>query len=189
MVLATEMNKHFEHLNKFVNKFSVEMEDKNANSDLIKSPENKLLIKRILIKCADIANPCRPLDIYKEWTSRIASEYFEQTDEEKQKDLPVVMPSFDRNNCNIPKAQISFIDYFVNDMFEAWDEFSDTPEVISNLQANTLYWRECAERDQLQILEQKMLSQLESTNCNQIIDEDVEDTGNEIENVTFFKQE
>ena len=31
------------------------------------------------------------------------------------------MPSFDRNNCNIPKAQISFIEYFVNDMFEAWD--------------------------------------------------------------------
>jgi hypothetical protein len=31
------------------------------------------------------------------------------------------MPSFDRNSCNIPKAQISFIEYFVNDMFEAWD--------------------------------------------------------------------
>lgn len=28
MVLATEMNKHFEHLNKFVNKFSTSNEDK-----------------------------------------------------------------------------------------------------------------------------------------------------------------
>ena len=32
----------------------------------------------MLIKCADVNNPCRPLDIYKEWTDRIANEYFQQ---------------------------------------------------------------------------------------------------------------
>jgi high affinity cAMP-specific and IBMX-insensitive 3',5'-cyclic phosphodiesterase 8 len=82
--------------------------------------ENKTLIKRILIKCADVSNPCRPLDICKEWTKRIANEYFDQTDEEKEKGLPVVMATFDRTSCNIPKAQISFIDYFINDMFSSW---------------------------------------------------------------------
>ena len=30
------------------------------------------------------------------------------------------MPVFDRISCNIPKAQISFIEYFINDMFDAW---------------------------------------------------------------------
>lgn len=30
MVLATEMNKHFEHLNKFVNKFSLSTDEKLA---------------------------------------------------------------------------------------------------------------------------------------------------------------
>lgn len=44
-----------------------------------------------------------------------------QTDEEKQRDLPVVMPVFDRNTCSIPKSQISFIDYFITGMFDAWD--------------------------------------------------------------------
>lgn len=44
-----------------------------------------------------------------------------QTDEEKQQDLPVVMPVFDRHTCSIPKSQISFIDYFITDMFDAWD--------------------------------------------------------------------
>lgn len=44
-----------------------------------------------------------------------------QTDEEKSKGLPVVMPAFDRATCSIPKSQIGFIDYFSNDMFEAWD--------------------------------------------------------------------
>lgn len=44
-----------------------------------------------------------------------------QTEEEKQKELPVVMAVFDRNTCSIPKSQISFIDYFITDMFDAWD--------------------------------------------------------------------
>lgn len=44
-----------------------------------------------------------------------------QTDEEKRQGLPVVMPVFDRNTCSIPKSQISFIDYFISDMFDAWD--------------------------------------------------------------------
>ena len=44
-----------------------------------------------------------------------------QTDEEKEKGLPVVMAVFDRHTCNMPKSQISFIDFFINDMFDAWD--------------------------------------------------------------------
>lgn len=44
-----------------------------------------------------------------------------QTDEEKRQGLPVVMPVFDRSTCSIPRSQISFIDYFITDMFDAWD--------------------------------------------------------------------
>lgn len=44
-----------------------------------------------------------------------------QTDEEKTRNLPIVMPMFDRQSCSIPKSQMGFIDYIINDMFEAWD--------------------------------------------------------------------
>lgn len=44
-----------------------------------------------------------------------------QTEEEKKLGLPVVMPVFDRRTCNVPKTQIGFIDFFINDMFDAWD--------------------------------------------------------------------
>ena len=44
-----------------------------------------------------------------------------QTDDEKQNNLPVVMPIFDRSSCNVPKTQISFIEYFIMDMFTALD--------------------------------------------------------------------
>lgn len=74
-----------------------------------------------MIKCADVSNPTRTLGLCVEWARRIAEEYFQQTDEEKQKGLPVVMPMFDRQTCSIPKAQIGFVDYIVHDMFEAWN--------------------------------------------------------------------
>lgn len=55
------------------------------------------------------------------WDPRELTGVLLQTDEEKQRDLPVVMPVFDRSTCSIPKSQISFIDYFITDMYDAWD--------------------------------------------------------------------
>ena len=37
----------------------------------------------MLIKCADVSNPARPLEHCKVWAERIAEEYFAQTDDEK----------------------------------------------------------------------------------------------------------
>lgn len=44
------------------------------------------------------------------------------------------MPVFDRNTCSIPKSQISFIDYFIMDMFDAWDgkNFHFSSSLLSN---------------------------------------------------------
>ncbi|TKC37188.1 hypothetical protein EI555_006116 [Monodon monoceros] len=95
----------------------------------------------MLIKCADASNPCRPLGKGTEWAARISEECFSQTDEEKGQDLTVVMPVLDRNTCNIPKSQISLIDYFITDMFAAWDAFVDLPELMQHLDSNFKYWR------------------------------------------------
>ncbi|KAL7980088.1 hypothetical protein Chor_001356 [Crotalus horridus] len=151
MVLATEMTKHFEHVNKFVNSINkplAAVEDNgssNGDGDPIKnvltSPENRILIKRMLIKCADVSNPCRPLEQCIEWAGRISEEYFAQTDDEKRQGLPVVMPVFDRNTCSIPKSQMSFIDYFITDMFDAWDAFADLPNLMQHLDNNFKYWK------------------------------------------------
>ncbi|XP_055009521.1 high affinity cAMP-specific and IBMX-insensitive 3',5'-cyclic phosphodiesterase 8B isoform X2 [Boleophthalmus pectinirostris] len=153
MVLATEMTRHFEHVSKFVNSINKPMaaieetSTSSVNSDcegqmnFRSSPENRLLIKRMLIKCADVANPCRPLELCIEWAGRISEEYFAQTDEEKRLGLPVVMPVFDRNTCSIPKSQISFIDYFITDMFDAWDAFASLPGLMEHLSDNFKYWK------------------------------------------------
>uniref|UniRef100_A0A667XA75 Phosphodiesterase n=1 Tax=Myripristis murdjan TaxID=586833 RepID=A0A667XA75_9TELE len=151
MVLATEMTRHFEHVNKFVNSINKPMaaiEESSSNVSVLdnvkgfeNSPENRLLIKRMMIKCADVANPCRPLELCIEWAGRISEEYFAQTDEEKRQGLPVVMPVFDRNTCSVPKSQISFIDYFITDMFDAWDAFASLPGLMEHLSENYKYWK------------------------------------------------
>ncbi|XP_078142867.1 high affinity cAMP-specific and IBMX-insensitive 3',5'-cyclic phosphodiesterase 8B isoform X6 [Centroberyx gerrardi] len=146
MVLATEMTRHFEHVNKFVNSINkpmaaIEDSDCEGQANIRNSPENRLLIKRMMIKCADVANPCRPLELCIEWAGRISEEYFAQTDEEKRQGLPVVMPVFDRNTCSVPKSQISFIDYFITDMFDAWDAFASLPGLMEHLSENYKYWK------------------------------------------------
>ncbi|XP_076792927.1 high affinity cAMP-specific and IBMX-insensitive 3',5'-cyclic phosphodiesterase 8A isoform X2 [Arvicanthis niloticus] len=192
MVLATEMTKHFEHVNKFINSINKplaakENEVRRADSEavhpgvslgsavkisdssalggqaeevgrsledieaMLKTPESRALIKRMMIKCSDVSNPCRPLEHCIEWAARISEEYFSQTDEEKQRDLPVVMPVFDRNTCSIPKSQISFIDYFITDMFDAWDAFVDLPNLMQHLDDNFKYWKGLDEKKLLSL--------------------------------------
>jgi len=95
MVLATEMTKHFEHISKFIHVFtkSVSIDEgpnENHNESLLETvpespnlitfstPENIVLIKRMLIKCADVSNPARPLKLCAIWAQRIADEYCDQ---------------------------------------------------------------------------------------------------------------
>ncbi|XP_071453513.1 high affinity cAMP-specific and IBMX-insensitive 3',5'-cyclic phosphodiesterase 8 isoform X2 [Hetaerina americana] len=169
MVLATEMTKHFEHMTKFVNAFtkpasrdedgfSMEVACDASECGYTSTPENIALIKRMLIKCADVSNPSRPLKLCVEWTKRIAEEYFNQTDEEKENNLPVVMPVFDRATCSIPKSQIGFVEYIINDMFEAWGAFIDMPELIHYLKANYQYWKE---KEQMGITNIEELNEIE----------------------------
>ncbi|KAG5318449.1 PDE8B phosphodiesterase, partial [Acromyrmex heyeri] len=152
MILATEMTKHFEHLAKFMNVCSARIGDgQETYSDsldmtVVLQPDNVILIKRMMIKCADISNPTRPLKCCVEWAKRIAEEYFNQTDEEKKLKMPVVMPMFDRLTCSIPKSQIGFVDYIINDMIEAWDVFIDMPEIVGYMRYNYEKWKEYNEQ-------------------------------------------
>ncbi|CAK1552972.1 unnamed protein product [Leptosia nina] len=156
MILATEMTKHFEHLAKFVNVFYAKStgskedgmhtdEPLSLDTTALTSQENVILVKRMMIKCADVSNASRPQKFAFEWARRIAEEYFLQTDEEKAKDLPVVMPMFDRASCSIPRSQIGFIDYIIIDMMEAWAAFIDMPELVTHARNNHQRWRELDE--------------------------------------------
>ncbi|CAN8005229.1 unnamed protein product, partial [Ixodes hexagonus] len=153
MVLATEMTKHFEHLSKFLNAFQKPIQEDEAfeietmpdHDSGLRSAENIILIKRMLIKCSDVSNPARPIQLCSQWAHRIAEEYCAQTDEEKRRGLPVVMPAFDRATCSIANSQTGFINYFVRDMFRAWSgkyHFGEFPELMEYIEKNYIYWKD-----------------------------------------------
>ncbi|KAK4474004.1 hypothetical protein MN116_002640 [Schistosoma mekongi] len=129
----------------------------SSTLDNLSTIENRALIKRLIIKCSDVNNPTRPLSICKEWAMRIAEEYFCQTEEEKRRNLPIVMPNFDRQTCNISQSQLSFIDFFLKGMFSGFDCVFPIPELMSNLESNTAYWANNIDKEK-----QKHTVQMES---------------------------
>ena len=99
MILATDMTQHFEYYNKFLavnlksSTSSIE-EGENSSTTSIHVPisqENKTLVLRMAMKCADISNPSRSVPLAKAWAHRIILEYREQISEEKSRDLPPVI--------------------------------------------------------------------------------------------------
>jgi len=53
--------------------------DRQLSTNLrLSQPENRTLIKRMMIKCADVSNPARPVSLCVEWANRIAREYCQQ---------------------------------------------------------------------------------------------------------------
>lgn len=148
VVLATDMSKHFVHVTKFCSHFCKGQDEDRASEISSDGIEAQTIMKRMLIKCADVSNPARPLDYCREWAERIAEEYFAQTDDEKEKGLPVVMPQFDRATCSIPKSQIGFYDFFIHDMFEAWNGFADCQELSANIAANYQFWKQKLEEEE-----------------------------------------
>ncbi|ELW62837.1 High affinity cAMP-specific and IBMX-insensitive 3',5'-cyclic phosphodiesterase 8A [Tupaia chinensis] len=136
MVLATEMTKHFEHVNKFVNSINKPLAALENETD-----EEKQQDLPVVMPVFD-RNTCSIPKAQISFIDYFITDMFDAwDDEEKQQDLPVVMPVFDRNTCSIPKAQISFIDYFITDMFDAWDAFVDLPDLMQHLDNNFKYWK------------------------------------------------
>ncbi|KAM3720840.1 putative 3',5'-cyclic phosphodiesterase pde-6 [Dirofilaria immitis] len=136
MVLATDMSRHFEYLTKFQQVVS-NLKDNEENENNV-----SLTICRMLIKCADIGNPTREWELCEKWAMRIVEEYFDQTNEEREKGLPLTMELFDRNICNVPLTQCGFIDMFAREAFTSWTQFSNIPILLTQLEMNYEKWRQ-----------------------------------------------
>ena len=83
---------------------------KKGVSSLEESPEqlaSKLMRMQLLIKCADVGHPSRPLHLHLEWSRRICEEFYSQGDLERNRGLKI-SPLCDRNvlHSNYPLGQI-----------------------------------------------------------------------------------
>uniref|UniRef100_G3TVR8 Phosphodiesterase n=1 Tax=Loxodonta africana TaxID=9785 RepID=G3TVR8_LOXAF len=108
LILATDMARHAEIMDSF--------KEKMKNFDY-SNEEHMTLLKVILIKCCDISNEVRPMEVAEPWVDCLLEEYFMQSDREKLEGLPVA-PFMDRDKVTKATAQIGFIKFVLIPMFE-----------------------------------------------------------------------
>ncbi|KAM7380954.1 hypothetical protein PAMP_004218 [Pampus punctatissimus] len=108
LILATDMARHGEILDSFKQKVD--------NFDYT-DEEHVTCLKMVLIKCCDISNEVRPMEVAEPWVDCLLEEYFMQSDREKSEGLPVA-PFMDREKVTKPTAQIGFIKFVLIPMFE-----------------------------------------------------------------------
>jgi hypothetical protein len=134
LVLATDLTHHFTLLSIFKGKVS--------NPDTFnpaQDRQDRLLLYKMIMKCADVSNPTRNIEIYIKWCKLITEEFFRQGDMEKSMGIPV-SPYMDRDNINIPSCQIGFVDYVVKPLFEAFGRYIEIPQILLSLEENREYW-------------------------------------------------
>ncbi|KAJ3234543.1 cAMP-specific 3',5'-cyclic phosphodiesterase 4D [Chytriomyces hyalinus] len=132
MVLATDLSQHFGLLASFKNKIAQTFDPKESRED-------RVILLKILMKCADVSNPTKEWPIYYPWCERVQEEFMRQGDLEKSLNLPV-SPFMDRENINVPSSQIGFMDYVLLPLFEAVNKYIEVPHILGSLQANREHW-------------------------------------------------
>lgn len=67
-----------------------------------------LQVLQNMVHCADLSNPTKPLELYRQWTDRIMVEFFTQGDRERDKGMEI-SPMCDKQNASIEKNQVQNI--------------------------------------------------------------------------------
>jgi len=135
MVLATDMSTHFTDISKLKGRLAADfnMKDKDKNFTM-----------EMLVHAADISNPSKHWEACHEWTARITQEFFEQGDQERDRNLPITHLC-DKYTVNVGKSQIGFIDFVVAPLLILLKEILP-PLDISNLETNKAKWKELIEQ-------------------------------------------
>ncbi|KAM9835987.1 high affinity cGMP-specific 3',5'-cyclic phosphodiesterase 9A-like [Aulostomus maculatus] len=106
-ILATDMARHNEILNRFK---VIQPVFDFTNKD------HKEVLMKILVKVSDISNEARPMAVAEPWLDCLLQEFFNQSDTEKLKGLPVT-PFMDRDKVSKPSSQTNFIRFVLLPLF------------------------------------------------------------------------
>ncbi|XP_026051090.1 cAMP-specific 3',5'-cyclic phosphodiesterase 4B-like isoform X3 [Carassius auratus] len=136
LVLATDMSKHMSLLADL----KTMVETKKVTSSgvlLLDNYTDRIQVLRNMVHCADLSNPTKPLDLYRQWTDRIMEEFFHQGDRERERGMEI-SPMCDKHTASVEKSQVGFIDYIVHPLWETWADLvhPDAQDILDTLEEN-----------------------------------------------------
>ncbi|XP_014851049.1 PREDICTED: cAMP-specific 3',5'-cyclic phosphodiesterase 4B-like isoform X3 [Poecilia mexicana] len=141
MVLATDMSKH---MNLLAN-LKTMVETKKVTSSgvlLLDNYTDRMQVLCNMVHCADLSNPTKPLDLYRQWTDRIMDEFFHQGDREREKGMEI-SPMCDKHTASVERTQVSFIDFIVHPLWETWADLvhPDAQDILDTLEDNRNWYQ------------------------------------------------
>ncbi|MGH0182293.1 UNVERIFIED_CONTAM: hypothetical protein FKN15_008845 [Acipenser sinensis] len=98
---------------------------------------DRMQVLRNMVHCADLSNPTKPLELYRQWTDRIMEEFFRQGDKERERGMEI-SPMCDKHTASVEKSQVGFIDYIVHPLWETWGDLvhPDAQDILDTLEDN-----------------------------------------------------
>ncbi|KAL0213404.1 hypothetical protein RCL1_007030 [Eukaryota sp. TZLM3-RCL] len=146
LVLSTDLQtKHVE----IVTQFKRTTAELLSNTMSFQEEPVRKLLCQIIIKVADISNPLRPQEKAYPWSLRAMEEFYRQGDHEKERGFPV-SSFFDRTIPTESKCQISFIDFVIRPLFEAFMPVltARTSNFLMDiLDSNRRWWANCSVKE------------------------------------------
>jgi cAMP-specific phosphodiesterase 4 len=140
IVLATDFSVHLRLTNQFKTMVSTLTDRSN-----IESAEDKLLLWRIVMKCADLGHCSKPVALHKKWAMRVMEEMYRQGDAEKRMGFSI-SAAMDRDKIDMAaKSQAGFLEFVCLPLFQAWELFSRDSATVKRVESNIAFWRECDE--------------------------------------------
>ncbi|KAM6369247.1 3',5'-cyclic-AMP phosphodiesterase 4C isoform 2-T2 [Pluvialis apricaria] len=141
MVLATDMSKHMNLLADL----KTMVETKKVTSLgvlLLDNYSDRIQVLQSIVHCADLSNPTKPLELYRQWTDRIMVEFFRQGDREREKGMEI-SPMCDKHTASVEKSQVGFIDFIAHPLWETWADLvhPDAQEVLDTLEDNREWYQ------------------------------------------------
>ncbi|NWY18458.1 PDE4C phosphodiesterase, partial [Aphelocoma coerulescens] len=165
MVLATDMSKHMNLLADL----KTMVETKKVTSLgvlLLDNYSDRIQVLQNMVHCADLSNPTKPLELYRQWTDRIMVEFFHQGDREREKGMEI-SPMCDKHTASVEKSQVGrqpgdraggaglgrglssaspqvgFIDFIAHPLWETWADLvhPDAQELLDTLEDNREWYQ------------------------------------------------
>eukprot|EP00066_Takifugu_rubripes_P024620 XP_011613886.1 PREDICTED: LOW QUALITY PROTEIN: cAMP-specific 3',5'-cyclic phosphodiesterase 4D [Takifugu rubripes] len=141
IVLATDMSKHMNLLADL--KTMVETQKVTSSGVLLlDNYSDRIQVLQNMVHCADLSNPTKPLQLYRQWTDRIMEEFFSQGDRERERGMEI-SPMCDKHNASVEKNQVGFIDYIVHPLWETWADLvhPDAQVILDTLEDNREFYQ------------------------------------------------
>ncbi|XP_056269805.1 cAMP-specific 3',5'-cyclic phosphodiesterase 4B isoform X2 [Pseudoliparis swirei] len=141
MVLATDMSKHMSLLADL----KTMVETKKVTSSgvlLLDNYTDRIQVLRNMVHCADLSNPTKSLELYRQWTDRIMDEFFHQGDRERERGMEI-SPMCDKHTASVEKSQVGFIDYIVHPLWETWADLvhPEAQDILDTLEDNRNWYQ------------------------------------------------